>query len=140
MVRYHLWNRRDPASRDLFLIYSTRLNTNWVIITTHSFPGGGQIGAISINEGIAAVFDNTSVGDAVHMSFTSNLSAGSPVVSEITARWSGSNILDLSSFSSLMRTWGTDDIKSFYPFGDPQGRTSTSVPDTGFTAVLLALA
>ena len=83
---------RGPASRDLFLIYSTGLNTNWVRGTTHGFSGCGQIGAISMNEGIAAVFDNTLVGETVRMSFISNLSAGSPVVSEITARWTGSNI------------------------------------------------
>ena len=45
-----------------------------------------------MNEGIAAVFDNTLVGETVQMSFISNLSAGSPDVSEITARWTGSNI------------------------------------------------
>ena len=45
-----------------------------------------------MNEGIAAVFHNTLVGETVQMSFISNLSAGSPVVSEITARWTGSNI------------------------------------------------
>gem|GEM_PF-5852121 len=49
-----------------------------------------------MNERLAAVFDNTLLGDAVHMSFTSNLSVESPVVSDITARWSGSNLFDLS--------------------------------------------
>ena len=45
-----------------------------------------------MNEGIAAVFDNPLVGDTVQTSLISNLSAGSPVVSEITAGWTGSNI------------------------------------------------
>ena len=40
----------------------------------------------------ATQFTNTLVGETVQMSFISTLSAGSPVVSEITAKWTGSNI------------------------------------------------
>ena len=89
-----------------------------------------------MNEGIAAAFNNTLIGDTAQMSLISNLSAGSPVVSEITARWTGSNIFDPSCVSSLMLTWGTDDVESVYPSGDPQGTTSTSAPVTGSTAAL----
>ena len=66
------------------------------------------------------------------------LSAGNTVTSAISITWSGSNAFDPSAISSLLLTWGYDGISESYPYGDPQGTTSTpAVPDTGSTAALL---
>ncbi len=118
-----------PAGKDLFLVDVTSLNTAWVLGTTHGFSGDGQIGASAMNPSNSAVFDNTSAGDVVRMTFNSNFSAGSTVMSEVTASWTGSNIFNPSAVDNLLLTWGTDGIGSVYPFGDPQGTTVVPEPE-----------
>jgi hypothetical protein len=117
------------SSRDLFLIDSTALNNSWVLSTTFSFSGSGQLGSGSVDGGSAAMFNNNgSGGDIVRLTFDADLADGNTVGTAITATWSGSKIFDPSGVSSLLLTWGTDGIGSVYPWGDPQNTTPVPEP------------
>lgn len=128
-----------PGSKDLFLIDSTAFNTSWVLGTTHTASGSGQLGVSTIDTGQFAMFDdNSSGGDIVRATFSQLFSEGDTVVSEINASWTGSNIFNPSGVNSLLLTWGTTDIGSVYPWGDPQG--ATAVPEPGSYAIVAGIA
>ena len=122
------------SARMLALIDSNEVNNNWVVPPAYG-DGSGEIGGIGING--ASTGEGIGAGTFLSFDFKDELSDGDTVTSAISITWSGSNIFDPSAVSSLLLTWGGDD-GSGYPFGDPQGTTSTSaVPDTGSTAALL---
>ncbi|MDG2254892.1 MAG: VPDSG-CTERM sorting domain-containing protein, partial [Opitutaceae bacterium] len=125
-----------PDIKMLFLIDPNGVNNDW-IVGDPSGEGSGKIDGISIDD-ISFFANGLLSGDGVSILFTSTLSAGDTVTSAFSVTWSGSNVFDPSAVSSLLLTWGDDGIGGPYPFGDPQGTTSTgTVPDTGSTAALL---
>jgi len=123
-------------SHGLLLIDANGINDNW-IVGNPSGEGSGEIGGISMYN--ISFDDNISfMGDALILRFNDPLSDGDTVTSAFSVTWSGSNVFEPSAVSSLLLTWGLDGIGGPYPFGEPQGTTSTgTVPDTGSTAALL---
>ena len=141
-----------PTGHDaayLWLIDADGFNSSWMN-GNHTSSSYDNLGAI---EGTAvAAFGSRNqgdvdlTGDVLYYIFPNPLSAGDKVTSAITFTWYGSNMFNPSAVSSLLLTWGQDGLGSSYPFGDPQGTTSTlgvpvpgppAVPDTGSTAALL---
>ena len=115
-----------------WLIDPNGVNPNWIV-----GDPSGEIDGIGFDE---AGYDNNDpiVGDVLYLISSQSLPAGVTVTPAITGTWSGPNAFDPSAVSSFMLTWGEDGYPSSYPFGDPQGTTSTpAVPDTGSTAALL---
>ena len=131
---------RDGSS-DFYLIDPNGLNSDWVV-GNGSGTGSGEIDGKAINHFHS--LNNVDIDGTSHdvLVFLTDeiLSAGNTVTSAISITWSGSNAFDPSAISSLLLTWGYDGISESYPYGDPQGTTSTSaVPDTGSTAALLGV-
>jgi hypothetical protein len=126
-----------PDIKMLFLIDPNGVNNDWIVGDPGNQSFSGKIDGISIDD-ISFFANGLLSGDGVSILFTSTLSAGDTVTSAISLTWSGTNAFDPSAVSSLLLIWGDDGYPGSYPFGDPQGTTSTSaVPDTGSTAALL---
>ena len=80
----------------------------------------------------ASMFNNNIAGgDIVRATFDGTFSDGDTVASAVTATWSGASIFDPSKVDSLLLTWGTTDLGSAFPWGEPQGVTATptAVPE-----------
>jgi hypothetical protein len=129
----------DGDTRSFYLIDPNGVNENWILGGT-SGSGSGKINGIGFYYGSidSSLVDPFPSGDVVAFISNENLSAGDTVTHPISITWSGSNAFDPSAVSSLMLVWEEDGYPGSYPFGDPQGTTSTSaVPDTGSTVALL---
>ena len=126
------------GSSDFYLIDPNGLNSDW-LVGNASGTGSGEIDGKAINHFHSLNDVNIGAPHDVLAFLTDDfLSAGDTVTSAILITWSGSNAFDRSAISSLLLTWGADGSGVSYPYGDPQGTTSTSaVPDTGSTAALL---
>ena len=126
------------GSSDFYLIDPNGLNSDW-LVGNASGTGSGEIDGKAINHFHSLNDVNIGAPHDVLAFLTDDfLSAGDTVTSAILITWSGSNAFDPSAISSLLLTWGADGSGVSYPYGDPQGTTSTSaVPDTGSTAALL---
>ena len=119
-------------AQSFWLIDPNGVNHNWIV-----GDPSGEIDGIGFDEAGYRNNDNV-VGDVLYLISSQSLPAGATVTPAITGTWSGSNAFDPSAVSSFLLTWGEDGISESYPFGDPQGTTSTpAVPDTGSTAALL---
>ena len=132
----------DSDASYLYIIDPDGLNENWILGDTSSSVSGAINGIGFFQHGSfdSSLDPHDSSGDVLYLAFNDPLSDGDTVTSAITATWSGSNAFDPSAVSSLSLIWGEDGYPSSYPFGDPQGTTSTSaVPDTGSTAALLGV-
>ena len=129
----------------LWLMDASDENWDYIVGTVDTVDFSGAIGGQSPTN--ATYQDNYGgMGDGLLIQFSEALSAGDTVTSAISITWSGTDVFVPSEISSLILTWGFDKDEEVYPFGDPQGTTSTSgvpgtgstaVPDTGSTAALL---
>ena len=122
-------------ARYLWLMDASDENYGYIVGTVDTVQVSGAIGGQSPTYGFYQ--DNYGgLGDGLFFQFNEALSAGDTVTSAISITWSGIDVFDPTEISSLILTWGFDRDEGSYPFGDPQGTTSTSVvPDTGSTSV-----
>ena len=128
-----------PDIKLLLLIDPNGVNNDWIVGDPGNQSFSGEIDGISIGD-ISFFANGLLSGDGVSILFNDFLSAGDTVTSAISLTWSGINAFDPSAVSSLLLIWGDDGYPGSYPFGDPQGTTSTpTVPDTGSTAALLGV-
>ena len=122
----------DSDASFFYIIDPNGLNENWILGDT-SGSGSGKINGIGFSEYASfdsSLVDHPNAGDNVAFLSSENLSVGDTVTHPISITWSGSNAFDPLAVSSLSLIWGEDGYPSSYPFGDPQGTTSTSVvPD-----------
>ena len=130
----------DIDATALYLMDPNGGNSDWVVGNA-SGGGSGEIDGKAINHFHS--LNNVNIGaphDVLVFLTDDILSAGDTVTSAISITWSGSNAFDPSAISSVLLTWGADGSGVSYPYGDPQGTTSTpAVPDTGSTAALLGV-
>ena len=119
-------------AQSFWLIDPNGVNHNWIVGDPF-----GDIDGIGF-DGAGYLNNDNVIGDGLYLMSSQSFPAGATVTPAITGTWSGSNAFDPSAVSSFLLTWGEDGILESYPFGDPQGTTSTpAVPDTGSTAALL---
>ena len=132
-------------ARYLWLMDASDENFDYIVGTVDTFQASGAIGGQTI-EFVFYQDNYGGLGDGLFFQFSEPLSAGDTVTSPISITWSGTDVFVPSEISSLILTWGFDRDYGDYPFGDPQGTTSTSgapgtgstaIPDTGSTAALL---
>ena len=129
----------------LWLMDASDENWDYIVGTVDTVEFSGAIGGQSPTN--VSYQDNYGgLGDGLLIQFSEALLAGDTVTSAISITWSGTDVFDPTEISSLILTWGFDSDEGYYPFGDPQGTTSTSgtpgtgstaIPDTGSTAAFL---